>query len=575
MKTLRSLVSAIVVKPLPLTEAAGFGTRRKDPLSRFLAISSYLSLSVLVGSIISCGSSTPVTPPVTPPPVTGATLPCDTDFDAGTPCVAAHSSTRALFAAYNGPLYRVQRASDNATLDIGLLKAGDYANIAPQDSFCAGTACTVIRIYDQTANHNDLTVAPGGGAAPKADVGVPANALPVMAGGHPVYGLLFSGGMGYRNNATTGVATKGEPEGMYMVTSGTNYNNSCCFDYGNAETNNKAGANGAMDAVNFGNECWFTPCSGAGPWVQADMENGLFQSDKGNSLNTSNTGLTMPFVTAMLKNDGQSKFAIRAGDATTGVLTTEYAGALPSAYMPMVQQGAVLLGIGGDNSNGTYGSFFEGVMTAGYPTDTAENAVQANIVSVGYDTKGTSQGTLTVGSEISIQLTSTGLTGYYLSHQAGVDVYGNPTQVIVPAPLSSSSPSSSLADATWIVRAGLADPKCFSFEARDRPGEYMRHYEYILYSQIWDGTAAHAGDATFCAVTGLTGSGTSFQSFNFPTKYIRQLEGATVPDSGATSGTATVPYGAYVADQSAGNSWDVAANYNQDATFLVVNPLKP
>ena len=53
------------------------------------------------------------------------------------------------------------------------------------------------------------------------------------------------------------------------------------------------------------------------------------------------------------------------------------------------------------------------------------------------------------------------------------------------------------------------------------------------------------------------------------------IEGATVPDSGATSGTATVPYGAYVADQSAGHSWDVAANYNQDATFLVVNPLKP
>ncbi|MEU6721290.1 arabinofuranosidase catalytic domain-containing protein [Nonomuraea sp. NPDC046802] len=33
----------------------------------------------------------------------------------GTPCVAAHSTTRALYASYNGPLYRVRRASDNAT----------------------------------------------------------------------------------------------------------------------------------------------------------------------------------------------------------------------------------------------------------------------------------------------------------------------------------------------------------------------------------------------------------------------------------------------------------------------------
>lgn len=30
------------------------------------------------------------------------------------------------------------------------------------------------------------------------------------------------------------------------------------------------------------------------------------------------------------------------------------------------------------------GTFFEGVMVSGYPTDAAENAVQANIVSVGY-----------------------------------------------------------------------------------------------------------------------------------------------------------------------------------------------
>jgi hypothetical protein len=132
-----------------------------------------------------------------------------------------------------------------------------------------------------------------------------------------------------------------------------------------------------------------------------------------------------------------------------------------------------------------------------------------------------------------------------------------------------------LADATWIVRAGLADPTCFSFEARDRPGEFMRHYDFILYAQIWDGTAAHAGDATFCAVAGNAGSGNSFRSFNFPTKYIRQFEGATVPDSAAASGTATAPYGAYVADQSGNNSWDAAANYNQDTTFLVVNPLKP
>src|SRR6188474_2590953 len=63
-------------------------------------------------------------------------LPCDIYAAAGTPCVAAHSTTRALFAAYNGPLYQVRRASDNATTNIGLLAVGDYANAAAQDSFC-------------------------------------------------------------------------------------------------------------------------------------------------------------------------------------------------------------------------------------------------------------------------------------------------------------------------------------------------------------------------------------------------------------------------------------------------------
>ncbi|MGH3168575.1 MAG: arabinofuranosidase catalytic domain-containing protein [Trebonia sp.] len=34
--------------------------------------------------------------------------------------------------------------------------------------------------------------------------------------------------------------------------------------------------------MNFGTECWFTPCSGSGgPWVMADMENGLFSGGNG------------------------------------------------------------------------------------------------------------------------------------------------------------------------------------------------------------------------------------------------------------------------------------------------------
>ena len=50
----------------------------------------------------------------------------------------------------------------------------------------------------------------------------------------------------------------------------------------------------------------------------------------------------------------------------------------------MKKEGAIILGIGGDNSISGRGTFYEGVMTSGYPSDATENAVQANIAAAGY-----------------------------------------------------------------------------------------------------------------------------------------------------------------------------------------------
>jgi hypothetical protein len=309
------------------------------------------------------------------------TLPCDIYGAAGTACVAAHSTVRALYSAYNGSLYQVRRASDNATANIGPLAAGGYANAAAQDSFCANTSCIITVIYDQSPRHNDLTIE-GPGTAGGQDVGANASALPVTAGGHKVYGVYISPGTGYRHRVGAGVAVNGQPEGMYMVASGTHVNSGCCFDYGNVEANIADTGNGHMDAVNLGTTCYFPPCSGIGPWVAADLENGLFQ---GHGSNPANLGNASAFVTALLKNNGQNNFALKGGNSQSGGLTTWYNGAEPAGgYSPMHQEGSIVLGTGGDNSNASIGSFFEGVMTAGYPTDAADNSVQANIVSVGY-----------------------------------------------------------------------------------------------------------------------------------------------------------------------------------------------
>ena len=49
-----------------------------------------------------------------------------------------------------------------------------------------------------------------------------------------------------------------------------------------------------------------------------------------------------------------------------------------------LRDGAILPGVGGDNSHGAAGTFYEGVMTSGYPSEATENAVQANIVAAQY-----------------------------------------------------------------------------------------------------------------------------------------------------------------------------------------------
>lgn len=307
-------------------------------------------------------------------------LPCDIYASNNTPCVAAHSVTRALFSSYNGRLYQIQRRSDNATLDIGTLSAGGIANAAAQDSFCSGTICYITKIYDQSSKGNNLTVeGPGGNGGQNS----PANAssMPITLGGQKVYALYTTAGIGYRNDATSGIATNGQPEGMYMVTSGTYDTANCCFDYGNAEVSNTDTGNAHMDAVSLTTMCWFSPCTGSGPWVAADLENGLFAG--GNGSNTNNLGNNTPFVTALLKNDGQH-YTLKGGNAQSGGLTTWYSGALPTGYTPMHQEGAIVLGTGGDDSNYSAGLFTEGVMTAGYPSDAADNAVQANITAAGY-----------------------------------------------------------------------------------------------------------------------------------------------------------------------------------------------
>ncbi|QMU71236.1 alpha-L-arabinofuranosidase B [Streptacidiphilus sp. P02-A3a] len=471
--------------------------------------------------------------------------PCDIYAAAGTPCVAAHSTVRALYSGYDGPLYQVRRSSDDGYTTVGPLTAGGVADAAAQDAFCADTSCVITRVYDQSANHNDLTIeGPGGNGGQ--DVGAYANALPVTVDGHKAYGVYITPGTGYRDDATKGVATGSTAQDEYMVTSGTHVDGGCCFDYGNAETNNDDNGSGHMSAINFGTECWFPPCTGSGPWVQADLENGLFAG--GNGSNPGNRGNSGPFVTALVRTNGTSDYSIEGGNAQSGALTDWYDGSLPTTggYIPMHQEGAIVLGTGGDDSNSSAGSFFEGVMTAGLPSAATDAAVQADIVAAGYTAYAGSAPA--VGSRISLRATTACCTGDYLTHD------DSDTKVVIAA-VTSASAATTRSDATWLVEAGLADSSCVSFESANDPGQYLRHSGFELWLNTDDGSAQFAQDATFCAQPGIDGQGFSFQTVNYPGTYIRHFD-----------------YTVYVASDGGSNTWDNANLWTSDVSWAVTSP---
>lgn len=338
-----------------------------------------LLLTLAVLALVRCTESAP------------KASPCDIYRDGGTPCVAAHSTTRLLDSHYSGPLYRVVRDSDGATLDVFAGPDG-IADTVPQDIFSAGTVCRISVIYDQSGMGNDLLPAPPGTfqGPDKGGFNNPALAdmAPVLLGGHKVYGVYIMPGMGYRCNDARGLAIDDEPEGIYYVIDGMHYDSGCCFDYGNSSTNGRAVGTGTMETTYYGTSTAWGRGNGDGPWIMADMEAGLF-SGYGAKQNDVPSITDWRILSVYVNGGGGNCWDLRGADALSDTLTTFYRGIRPGsvdgdAYYPMHKKGGMLLGNGGDNGNGSAGTFFEGVMTVGYPSEATLAAVQRNIAAAGY-----------------------------------------------------------------------------------------------------------------------------------------------------------------------------------------------
>jgi hypothetical protein len=156
---------------------------------------------------------------------------------------------------------------------------------------------------------------------------------------------------------------------------------------------------------------------------------------------------------------------------------------------------------------------------------------------------------LPLNSRVSFQVTTPGFTNRYLRHQNSLAY----TEVV-----DAGSPALLRNDATYTVRAGLADANCYSFESVNFPGQFLRHANSRVRNSVNDGSALLRADATWCARSGLTGSGVSLESYNFRGSYLRHINAEVWHSDGAGGAAHNSP-----------NSWAA------DATWNIVAPWAP
>jgi hypothetical protein len=217
------------------------------------------------------------------------------------------------------------------------------------------------------------------GTASEADYESDAKKKSVQLGGHKVYALYMNAHEGYRNNTPKDTPKGSAAQGIYAVADGTHAGDACCWDFGIASTDNCN--QGTMTAMFFGTGYWGSG-TGDGPWFMADLEGGVWAGGTGASdaVNSKLPSSKVPFAFGILKSSS-SNYAISVGNAESGAITKAYDGALPKS---LNTPGGIILGIGGDNSNSSYGTYFEGALTTGRPSDETDAAVLKNVQDAGY-----------------------------------------------------------------------------------------------------------------------------------------------------------------------------------------------
>lgn len=105
----------------------------------------------------------------------------------------------------------------------------------------------------------------------------------------------------------------------------------------------------------------------------------------------------------------------------------------------------------------------------------------------------------------SFQVTTPGYTDRFLRHRdslARTDVVNSGSDALLKA------------DATFVVRRGLADTSCYSLESRNYPGRFLRHANFRVRLDANDNSDLFRRDATFCAQPGDSPGSVRLASIN-------------------------------------------------------------
>jgi hypothetical protein len=147
----------------------------------------------------------------------------------------------------------------------------------------------------------------------------------------------------------------------------------------------------------------------------------------------------------------------------------------------------------------------------------------------------------------SFRVTTPGFTDRYLRHRDGLAR----TDVV-----TAGSDGLLKSDATFVIRRGLAEPTCYSFESRNYPGNFLRHADFRVRLNANDNTDLFRRDATFCAQQGT--GGVRLESVNELGTNIRHYAEEV-----------------WVASNGGAHTYDNPASYNQDVSWAVGSPWAP